>query len=145
MTDKILTPEQVADLRATNSSFDEVTSSEEIDELLASHQLLQTDRDRLVERESTLRKRIHFLEKHNQFFERCESGWCNPSNSSDPASEGHGDTVNGEHASIQLDRDRLQEKCDRLEAVMSNAPHARNCLPPARTGQKRASRRGCAI
>lgn len=25
------------------------------------------------------RKRIHLLEQHNQTFERCESGWCNPS------------------------------------------------------------------
>lgn len=26
----------------------------------------------------SLRKRIHLTEKHNQYFERCESGWCNP-------------------------------------------------------------------
>ena len=32
-----------------------------------------------------LRKRIHMLEKHNQWFERCESAWCNPSNDNDPA------------------------------------------------------------
>lgn len=25
-----------------------------------------------------LRRRIHILEGHNQNFERCESGWCNP-------------------------------------------------------------------
>jgi len=32
-----------------------------------------------------LRKRIHQLEGHNQWFERCESGWCNPSPSCNPA------------------------------------------------------------
>lgn len=26
-----------------------------------------------------LRRRIHAVEQHNQLFERCESGWCNPS------------------------------------------------------------------
>ncbi|HXJ11756.1 MAG TPA: hypothetical protein VNH19_05730 [Candidatus Limnocylindrales bacterium] len=38
-----------------------------------------------------LRLRIHMLEKHNQHFERCESGWCNPSEQGrpgdDPATE----------------------------------------------------------
>jgi hypothetical protein len=28
---------------------------------------------------AALRKRIHHLEGHNQYFFRCESGWCNPS------------------------------------------------------------------
>ena len=32
-----------------------------------------------------LRKRIHQLEGHNQHFERCESGWCNPSADCNPA------------------------------------------------------------
>lgn len=32
-----------------------------------------------------LRRRIHFLEKHNQWFERCESAWCNPDPSNNPA------------------------------------------------------------
>lgn len=26
-----------------------------------------------------LRRRVHQLDQHNQHFERCESGWCNPS------------------------------------------------------------------
>lgn len=34
-----------------------------------------------------LRMRIHFAEKHNQHFERCESAWCNPSPDEDPAKE----------------------------------------------------------
>lgn len=32
-----------------------------------------------------LRKLIHHLERHNQWFERCESGWCNPSDDWNPA------------------------------------------------------------
>jgi hypothetical protein len=28
-----------------------------------------------------LRQRVHFLEGHNQIFERCESGWCHPHHS----------------------------------------------------------------
>jgi hypothetical protein len=32
-----------------------------------------------------LRRRIHFLEGHNQSFFRCESGWCNPGEDADPA------------------------------------------------------------
>lgn len=41
--------------------------------------------ERLEELKATnrnLRLRIHNLERHNQYFERCESSWCNPS--SDP-------------------------------------------------------------
>lgn len=38
----------------------------------------------------TLRKRIHFLERHNQIFERCESAWCHPNSNNDPAKEGIG-------------------------------------------------------
>lgn len=34
-----------------------------------------------------LRRRIHFVEKHNQIFERCESAWCHPSSDNDPARE----------------------------------------------------------
>jgi hypothetical protein len=32
-----------------------------------------------------LRRRIHQIERHNQFFERCESAWCNPVAGNDPA------------------------------------------------------------
>lgn len=32
-----------------------------------------------------LRKRIHFLERHNQYFERCESAWCHPTEKDNPA------------------------------------------------------------
>ena len=32
-----------------------------------------------------LRQRIHFLERHNQWFERCESAWCHPSKDNNPA------------------------------------------------------------
>lgn len=32
-----------------------------------------------------LRRRIHIIEHHNQWFERCESGWCNPSADCNPA------------------------------------------------------------
>lgn len=31
-----------------------------------------------------LRKKIHLTERHNQWFERCESAWCNPSADNDP-------------------------------------------------------------
>lgn len=34
-----------------------------------------------------LRRRVHLLEGHNQHFERCESGWCNPGLDSNPAME----------------------------------------------------------
>lgn len=34
-----------------------------------------------------LRKRIHNSEQHNQYFERCESAWCNPSQDNDPAAD----------------------------------------------------------
>ena len=34
-----------------------------------------------------LRKRVHLIEGHNQWFERCESAWCNPGSDSDPATE----------------------------------------------------------
>jgi len=39
---------------------------------------LAEDRPTLLEVNAALRKRIHHLEKHNQYFFRCESGWCNP-------------------------------------------------------------------
>lgn len=42
-------------------------------------------------RDKILRLRIHAAERHNQFFERCESPWCNPTAQSDPASQPHGD------------------------------------------------------
>ena len=32
-----------------------------------------------------LKRRVHFLERHNQKFDRCESGWCNPTPDCDPA------------------------------------------------------------
>ena len=32
-----------------------------------------------------LRKRIHFLEQHNQYFFRCESSWCHPTETDNPA------------------------------------------------------------
>lgn len=34
-----------------------------------------------------LRRRIHFAERHNQMFERCESAWCQPGPDDDPARE----------------------------------------------------------
>ena len=32
-----------------------------------------------------LRRRTHMLQEHNQHFERCESAWCHPDASNDPA------------------------------------------------------------
>lgn len=44
----------------------------------------------LAARNDTLRKRLHVVERHNQWFERCESPWCNPSPDNDPASQPYG-------------------------------------------------------
>jgi hypothetical protein len=35
--------------------------------------------------ELNLRRRIHNIEQHNQYFFRCESAWCNPSDDNDPS------------------------------------------------------------
>jgi hypothetical protein len=46
--------------------------------------------ERMAEAEALnleLRRRIHFVEKHNQYFQRCESAWCNPSADNDPAKD----------------------------------------------------------
>jgi hypothetical protein len=56
---------------------------------VAAHRASVEKEVRLAER--NLRLRIHALEKHNQFFARCESGYCNPNKEADPASELHGD------------------------------------------------------
>lgn len=41
-----------------------------------------------LRRESAgLRRRVHYIEGHNQYFERCESAWCNPASDSNPALE----------------------------------------------------------
>ena len=48
-----------------------------------------------------LRKRVHFLTGHNQWFERCESLWCHPQIDFDPAL----DWENAEHANF---RDQLR-------------------------------------
>jgi uncharacterized protein (DUF3084 family) len=34
-----------------------------------------------------MRRRIHNIEQHNQWQERCESAWCNPDEKSNPALE----------------------------------------------------------
>lgn len=40
-----------------------------------------------------LRRKIHQLEQHNQWFERCESAWCNTAGDSNPALESLKDLV----------------------------------------------------
>lgn len=69
---------------------------------------LQAERKRNL----TLRKRIHCAESHNQYFERCESRWCNPApplacggyEIHDPADEAHGDKF---YVAVRAEADRL--------------------------------------
>lgn len=49
----------------------------------SAHPITQDSQSEII----GLRKRIHFLEGHNQFFERCESAWCHPSSDNFPALE----------------------------------------------------------
>jgi hypothetical protein len=41
--------------------------------------------ERLRKANLSLRRRLHRVEAHNQWFERCESAWCHPSADNDPA------------------------------------------------------------
>jgi hypothetical protein len=58
-----------------------------IDSAVAHCAYLLDHIDLLNRQQSELRRRIHFAEKHNQHFERCESAWCHPSADNDPAKE----------------------------------------------------------
>lgn len=47
-----------------------------------------------------LRKKIHFTERHNRIFARCESAWCHPSRDCDPAC-GEGEDSNALCAALK--------------------------------------------
>jgi hypothetical protein len=65
-----------------------------------------------------LRKRIHHNEQHNQYFFRCESAWCNPDESNNPALEMvKGAVERAEKAESQVAA--LQEVAGRYEEKMS--------------------------
>lgn len=63
-----------------------------------------------------LRKRIHVLEGHNQYFERCESAWCNPTEKDNPALG----TLNG----LVFDEKARSMRQD-LQDILSNVNTAR--------------------
>lgn len=69
-----------------------------------------------VEREG-LRWRIHFLEHHNQWFERCESAWCNPSADNHPAVGYKAGTRTNElsYEELKAERDELQRQLDEAQ------------------------------
>lgn len=88
--------EQVADL--TKRLADRTLEAQRIgNELTEAYRLkdIQFERAEQAERERDeargislqLRRRVHFAERHNQHFERCESAWCNPSPYENPALE----------------------------------------------------------
>jgi hypothetical protein len=54
-------------------------------ESLAANEVLVTNLVREGIANRSLRYRLHRVETHNQWFERCESAWCNPSFDKDPA------------------------------------------------------------
>lgn len=68
----------------------------------------------------TLRRRIHQIEEHNQFFERCESGWCNPDAAADPASRGVGAAwktpaeYDQQIATLTAERDEARADCKKF-------------------------------
>lgn len=68
------------------------------------------------QRELTLRKRIHALELHNQWFERCESAWCNPSPDNDPSFLPHGDRA--KMPEVIRDRKRMAEAASHLKSAL---------------------------
>lgn len=58
-----------------------------VEELKAQLAEAREDTARLGLVIGALRRRIHYVEGHNQYFFRCESGWCNPDEKCDPARE----------------------------------------------------------
>lgn len=83
-----------------------------------------------------LRKRIHASEQHNQFFERCESAYCNPVPTlaccergvADPAQLPHGDRfahtelgkVSARILELEQARDAAEARCRELEVDLKS-------------------------
>jgi hypothetical protein len=66
--------------------IDQDTYSSAVEQAIANGASLYRDPE-LVALNTELRRRVHFIEGHNQQFERCESAWCHPDPTNDPAEE----------------------------------------------------------
>lgn len=72
--------------------------------------------ERYSDENAGLRKRIHHLEQHNQYFFRCESAWCNPDAAYNPALEMvKGAVERAEKAEVEIARLK-QELADEYSA-----------------------------
>jgi hypothetical protein len=78
----------------------------------------------LYERIAELRRRIHYAEKHNQHFERCESAWCHPGPDRDPVME----SLHWREARIaELERENARLKVKRIGFPLQDAEIDEDC------------------
>lgn len=67
-------------------SIDQGSYASAVEQAIANGACLYQDPES-VALNTELRRRIHLIERHNQHFERCESAWCQPDPTNDPAAQ----------------------------------------------------------
>lgn len=90
------------------------SARERISSLEGEVERMTVENAELLTRVGQIIRKVHILERHNQFFERCESGWCHPGRKEDPALWNAKDLC-------ELNRQKT-ERISSLEAARAECP-----------------------